>query len=137
MSVSPSKSQGKPRGPGRGRKSKPPRPQVDDTLLIEVCQRFLAGDRAVDTASWLSEQLGDVRVQSLISRFFFDIAWPIADHGGEVHRYIGDEVVVKIVESQDEILMVDTCIGNDKERTMPPWSHLQVLAKRKCLVQIR
>ena len=42
----------------------------------------------------LSEQLGDVRVQSLISRFFFDIARPIAAHGGEVHRYIGDEVVV-------------------------------------------
>ncbi len=42
----------------------------------------------------LSEELGDERVQSLIARFFFDIARPIADHGGEVHRYIGDEVVV-------------------------------------------
>lgn len=42
----------------------------------------------------LSEELGDVRVQSLIGRFFFDIAGPIADHGGETHRYIGDEIVV-------------------------------------------
>lgn len=42
----------------------------------------------------LSEELGDVRVQSLIGRFFFDIAKPIADHGGETHRYIGDEIVV-------------------------------------------
>ena len=42
----------------------------------------------------LSEELGDVRVQSLIGRFFFDIAGPIAENGGETHRYIGDEIVV-------------------------------------------
>ena len=42
----------------------------------------------------LAEQLGDERVQSLIGRFFFDIATPIANYGGETHRYIGDEVVV-------------------------------------------
>jgi class 3 adenylate cyclase len=42
----------------------------------------------------LSETLGDVRVQELIGQFFFDIARPIADHGGETYRYIGDEVVV-------------------------------------------
>lgn len=42
----------------------------------------------------LSEKLGDVHVQSLIRRFFFDIAQPIAEHGGETHRYIGDEIVV-------------------------------------------
>lgn len=41
-----------------------------------------------------SEELGDLQVQSLIGRFFFDIARPIAEHGGETHRYIGDEVVV-------------------------------------------
>ena len=42
----------------------------------------------------LSEQFGDVKIQSLIGRFFFDIARPIAEHGGETYRYIGDEVVV-------------------------------------------
>ncbi|GMQ95971.1 MAG: adenylate/guanylate cyclase domain-containing protein [Gammaproteobacteria bacterium] len=42
----------------------------------------------------LSEQFGDVKIQALIGRFFFDIARPIADHGGETYRYIGDEVVV-------------------------------------------
>ena len=39
-------------------KTKTTRPQVDDTLLIEVCHRFLRGERAVDTARWLSKQLG-------------------------------------------------------------------------------
>jgi adenylate cyclase len=42
----------------------------------------------------LSEQFGDVKIQALIGRFFFDIARPIAENGGETYRYIGDEVVV-------------------------------------------
>ncbi|MFQ6022883.1 MAG: adenylate/guanylate cyclase domain-containing protein [Acidiferrobacterales bacterium] len=53
---------------------------------------FLFLDLAHSTR--LSESLGDVKVQSLIGRFFFDIAQPISDHGGETHRYIGDEIVV-------------------------------------------
>ncbi len=42
----------------------------------------------------LSEELGDIRVQEYIGRFFFDIAQPIIENGGETHRYIGDEIVV-------------------------------------------
>jgi class 3 adenylate cyclase len=42
----------------------------------------------------LAEQLGEVRVHDLITRFFFDIDEPIADQGGEVHAYVGDEVIV-------------------------------------------
>ena len=42
----------------------------------------------------LAEEFGDVKIQALIGRFFFDIARPIAEHGGEIYRYIGDEVVV-------------------------------------------
>jgi adenylate cyclase len=42
----------------------------------------------------LSEKLGDLGVQELITQFFFDITEPILEWGGEVHRYIGDEVVV-------------------------------------------
>ena len=42
----------------------------------------------------LAEQMGEVRVHDLITRFFFDIDEPIADHEGEVHTYVGDEVIV-------------------------------------------
>jgi class 3 adenylate cyclase len=42
----------------------------------------------------LAEKLGDIGVHSLITRFFLDIEEPIWENGGEVHRYIGDEVVV-------------------------------------------
>ena len=42
----------------------------------------------------LAEQLGELRVHDLITRFFFDIDQPIADHDGEVHAYVGDEIIV-------------------------------------------
>jgi class 3 adenylate cyclase len=42
----------------------------------------------------LAEALGEVRMQELLTRFFFDIDAPIAAHGGEVHAYVGDEVIV-------------------------------------------
>ena len=49
----------------------------------------------------LAEQLGEVRVHDLITRFFFDIDEPIADHDGEVHAYVGDEVIVTWPLSED------------------------------------
>ncbi len=49
-------------------------------------------DLADSTA--LTEKLGDLRVQELIARFFFDIAGPIDEYRGEIHRYIGDAVVL-------------------------------------------
>ncbi len=42
----------------------------------------------------LAERLGDVGVQRLITRFFFDLSEPIAEYGGEIHQYVGDEMVV-------------------------------------------
>jgi adenylate cyclase len=42
----------------------------------------------------LSNRLGDIRAQSLISAVFFDIDGTIGEFGGEIHRYIGDELVV-------------------------------------------
>jgi adenylate cyclase len=42
----------------------------------------------------LAEQMGELRVQDLLTRFFFDIDGAIVAHGGEVHAYVGDEVIV-------------------------------------------
>jgi class 3 adenylate cyclase len=42
----------------------------------------------------LAEQMGELRVQELLTRFFFDIDEAIVAHGGEVHAYVGDEVIV-------------------------------------------
>jgi len=42
----------------------------------------------------LAERMGEVRVQDLLTRFFYDIDQAIVAHGGEVHAYVGDEVIV-------------------------------------------
>jgi class 3 adenylate cyclase len=49
----------------------------------------------------LAEQLGELRVHDLITRFFYDIDQPIADYDGEVHAYVGDEVIVTWPLSED------------------------------------
>jgi class 3 adenylate cyclase len=49
----------------------------------------------------LAEQLGELRVHDLITRFFYDIDRPIADHDGEVHAYVGDQVIVTWPLSDD------------------------------------
>jgi class 3 adenylate cyclase len=41
----------------------------------------------------LAEEMGELRVHDLITRFFFDIDGPISDFGGAVHAYVGDEVI--------------------------------------------
>jgi class 3 adenylate cyclase len=61
------------------------RPRREERIVM-----FL--DIANSTA--LAEQLGELRVHDLITRFFFDIDRPIVDHNGEVHAYVGDEVIV-------------------------------------------
>jgi adenylate cyclase len=40
-------------------------------------------------------------VHDLITRLFFDIDRPIADHDGEVHAYVGDQVIVTWPLSDD------------------------------------
>jgi class 3 adenylate cyclase len=42
----------------------------------------------------LAEALGEVRMHELLTRFFFDIDEPIVAYAGEVHAYVGDEVIV-------------------------------------------
>jgi len=48
----------------------------------------------IQGSTTMAEELGDLEVQELINRFFFDITEPILEWGGEIHRYVGDEIVV-------------------------------------------
>ena len=49
----------------------------------------------------LAEAMGELKVHDLITRFFFDIDEPIAEFGGAVHAYVGDEVIVSWPVSDD------------------------------------
>ena len=56
----------------------------------------------------LAESMGELRVQNLLTRFFYDIDAAIVAHGGEVHAYVGDEVIV--TWSLDEKMSGGRCI---------------------------
>ena len=59
---------------------------------VEEVRIFLFIDVVGSTE--LAQRLGDLGVQRLLSRLFFDIGAPIAEHGGEIYDYVGDEVIV-------------------------------------------
>jgi adenylate cyclase len=41
-----------------------------------------------------AERLGPERFHLLLNRVMYDIAGPVASHGGEIHKYVGDEAIV-------------------------------------------
>jgi hypothetical protein len=66
----------------------------------------------------LVEQLGEVRVHDLITRFSSDIDRPIAGHDGEVHAYVGDEVIVTWPLSEDPKRNADRCAASSPPKTV-------------------
>jgi class 3 adenylate cyclase len=59
-----------------------------------ACERLIVMFLDIAGSTRLAEDMGELRVHDLITRFFFDIDEPISDHGGAVHAYVGDEVIV-------------------------------------------
>lgn len=59
---------------------------------VEEHRVFLFIDLVDSTA--LARQLGDLGVQRLLTRFFFDMGQPVAENGGEIHAYVGDEAII-------------------------------------------
>jgi len=53
---------------------------------------FMFLDLASSTA--IAERLGDVAFHRFLNDFFFDATGPILEHGGEIYKYVGDEVIV-------------------------------------------
>jgi adenylate cyclase len=57
----------------------------------------------------LAEKMGELRMHQLLTQFFFDIDEAIVTHDGEVHAYVGDEVIVtwRIAEKKGEQRYLD------------------------------
>lgn len=53
---------------------------------------FLALDLKQSTT--IAEQLGELRYHEFLKRYFYDLTFSIATHGGHVYRYVGDQVVI-------------------------------------------
>jgi adenylate cyclase len=48
----------------------------------------------LNSSTKIAEEIGDENYHSFLKDFFADITQPILDNKGEIHQYVGDEVVV-------------------------------------------
>ena len=48
----------------------------------------------VTSSTQLVESIGNARFHELLDRMLFDLTDPILEHGGEIYRYVGDQIIV-------------------------------------------
>jgi adenylate cyclase len=60
------------------------RPQIEERALLFV-------DMRASTA--IAERLGELRFLDLLNRFVADVSFAVAEAGGDIHKYVGDEVI--------------------------------------------
>lgn len=53
---------------------------------------FLFAD--LERSTPIAERLGELRYHEFLNRVFIDAARPVEQHGGQIHEYVGDEMVV-------------------------------------------
>src|SRR5262249_51717082 len=61
------------------------RPRAEDRIVLFMDLRG---------STELAERLGDERFHRFLNQVFFDLTDPILEAGGEIYRYVGDEVIV-------------------------------------------
>ena len=59
-------------------------PRREERILLFI-------DMRASTA--IAERLGEVRFLDFLNRFFTDLSLPIAEAGGEIHKYVGDKII--------------------------------------------
>ena len=60
------------------------RPRIEERIVL-----FLD----VKGSTRLAERLGDKQFHRFLNRVFFDVGDPVAEAGGEIYRYVGDEII--------------------------------------------
>jgi adenylate cyclase len=59
-------------------------PRREERMLLFIDMR---------SSTAVAERLGEARFLGFLNRFFFDVSLAIAAAGGEIHKYVGDEVI--------------------------------------------
>ncbi|MGO8917088.1 MAG: adenylate/guanylate cyclase domain-containing protein [Stellaceae bacterium] len=60
------------------------RPRLEQRVLLFIDMR---------SSTAIAERLGEVRYLDFLNRFITDLSLAIADAGGEIHKYVGDEII--------------------------------------------
>jgi adenylate cyclase len=59
-------------------------PRREERMLLFIDMR---------SSTAIAERLGEARFLGFLNRFVFDVSLAIAEAGGEIHKYVGDEVI--------------------------------------------
>ena len=61
------------------------RPREEDRIFLFI---------DLEGSTTLAEQLGNIRYHALLRRFIADITPPVIRNGGEIDRYVGDQIIL-------------------------------------------
>jgi adenylate cyclase len=78
------------------------RPRREERIILYL---DLRGSTAI------AERLGEERFLDLLNAFFADVTEPIEREGGEVHKYVGDEVIAAWPATADAALPIEACFA--------------------------
>jgi adenylate cyclase len=79
-------------------------PRVEERALLFI-------DMRASTA--IAERLGELRFLDFLNRFITDLSLAIAEAGGEIHKYVGDEVIAtwRLAAGRNEARCVRACFA--------------------------
>ena len=79
-------------------------PRIEERALLFIDMR---GSTAI------AERVGELRILDLLNRFVADVSIAVADAGGEIHKYVGDEVIAtwRPAPGANEAACVRACFG--------------------------
>jgi len=68
-------------------------------------------DMCASTA--IAERVGELRILDLLNRFVADVSLAVAEAGGEIHKYVGDEVIAtwRLAPGANQVDCVRACFG--------------------------
>ena len=95
-----------------------------DPQQLMVPLRWQIGDvRVTRVVELTTASLGPYLLPQATPERMLDIPWmqPFIDAEGKLVL----SMHALVLESQQQLIVVDTCIGNDKERSYPRWNHMQ------------
>ena len=79
-------------------------PRIEERALLFM-------DMRASTA--IAERVGELRILDLLNRFVADVSLAVAEAGGEIHKYVGDEVIAtwRLAPGANRADCVRACFG--------------------------
>ncbi|MGB3581814.1 MAG: adenylate/guanylate cyclase domain-containing protein [Roseiarcus sp.] len=79
-------------------------PRIEERALLFIDMR---------SSTAIAERLGELSFLDLLNRFIVDVSLAVAEAGGEIHKYVGDEVIAtwRLAPGKNEAACVRACFG--------------------------